>query len=89
MGKFIMLALCAAGLYFLFKGDSRKKEMQSDEEAEKLKSTGELVKDPECGTYVRKDGDIRVRSGEKIIVFCSYECREKYLEKLGIDSKQE
>ncbi len=89
MGKFILLALCAGGLYFLFKGDKRKKEMESKEESEKLKSTGDLVKDPECGAYVRKDGDIRVRSGDEVMVFCSYECREKYLERIGISTEEE
>ncbi len=89
MGKFIMLALCAAGIYFLFRGDKRKKEMESQKESEKLKSTGDLVKDPECGSYVRKDGDIRVRSGDEVMVFCSYECREKYLKKIGISPDKE
>lgn len=88
MGKFIVLLLCAAGLFFLFKGDKRKKEMESDEQTEKLKASGDMVKDPECGTYVPVDGDIRVRSGEDVMVFCSYECREKYLKRLGVDTEE-
>lgn len=89
MVKFIMLALCIAGLYFLFKGDKRKKEMQTKKQDEKLKSTGDLVKDPECGAYVRADGDIRIRSGEDVYVFCSYECREKYLKRLEAGTNHE
>jgi YHS domain-containing protein len=42
-----------------------------------------MVKDPSCGTYVDKDGDIRVREGDKVHVFCSYECRDKYLKRIG------
>ena len=41
-----------------------------------------MVKDPICGTYVEKDGSIRVREGEKVHVFCSYECRDKYLKQI-------
>ncbi|MBU1247513.1 MAG: transcriptional regulator [Proteobacteria bacterium] len=89
MGKFLLLALCAVGLYVLFKGDRRKKEMSSKQQSEKLKSTGDLIKDPECGSFVNKDGDIRVRSGDTVHVFCSYECREKYLKKLGVSIEQE
>ncbi len=88
MGKFILLALCAVGLYLLFKGDSRKKSMQNEKDTEKLKATGELIKDPECGSYVRADGDIRVRCGDEVHVFCSYECREKYLKKLELEAKE-
>jgi hypothetical protein len=85
MSKFLFLAIAVAGLYFLFKGDRRKKEMSSKKEADRLKATGELVRDPECGTFVRKDGDIRVRSGDAVHVFCSYQCREKYLKRLGVE----
>jgi YHS domain-containing protein len=45
-------------------------------------ASGEMIKDPVCGTYVEKDGDIRVREGETIHVFCSYECRDKYLKQI-------
>lgn len=40
---------------------------------------GVLVKDPVCGTYVSKESDIRIKEGEEVKCFCSYECRDKYL----------
>ena len=42
----------------------------------------EMVKDPECGAYVAVDGSISVRDGEKVHRFCSYECRDKFLQRL-------
>mgnify|MGYP006306884989 CR=1 FL=1 len=39
----------------------------------------EAVKDPVCGTYVSTDTDIRVRDGDQVLYFCSYECRDAYL----------
>ena len=86
--KFIILIIAAGLLYMLFKGDQKKRQVDTAEDQEKLKETGELVKDPMCGTYCRADSDIRVREGDKIHVFCSYECRDKFLEQKGFDSEQ-
>ena len=38
---------------------------------------GELVRDPQCGTYVPKDRAIVVGSGRNTQYFCSTECRDK------------
>ncbi|WP_461209590.1 transcriptional regulator [Desulfocurvus sp. DL9XJH121] len=79
------LLLAAVAIFFLvklFKGDARKKEAQSAKERDKLIASGEMVKDPVCGTFVEKDTSIRVREGEKVHCFCSYECRDKFLNQL-------
>lgn len=81
--KFLILALAAGLLYLLFKGDQKKKQMDSKDDTEKLKETGELVKDPMCGTYCRADSEIRVREGDQVHVFCSYECRDKFLKQMN------
>ena len=47
-----------------------------------------MVKDPMCGAFVSKDGDIRVREGEKVHYFCSYECRDKYVKMLQGQSSE-
>ena len=41
-----------------------------------------MVKDPQCGTYVSKDSEITVRDGETVYHFCSYDCRDKFLNAL-------
>lgn len=47
-----------------------------------------MVKDPICGTYVKKDSDIRVRNGEKVECFCSFECRDKYIKRLEAEQSE-
>ena len=81
--KFIIIAAALFIVYKLFMGDKKKKEMRNEKVVEKKVAAGEMVKDPICGTYVEKDGSIRVREGEKVHIFCSYECRDKYLKQLG------
>lgn len=83
MLKFIVIGLGLFLVYKLFMGDKRKREMQQEKATKQKMASGELIKDPVCGTYVNKDGDIRVREGEKVHVFCSYECRDKYLKQIG------
>ncbi|WP_264984109.1 transcriptional regulator [Pseudodesulfovibrio portus] len=83
MLKFIIIGVAIFIVYKLFMGDKKKKSMQSEKVVKQKVAAGEMVKDPICGTYVERDGSIRVREGEKVRVFCSYECRDKYLKQIG------
>jgi len=83
MLKFIVIGLAIFLLYKLFSGDKKKKDMNSEKVIRDKVASGEMVKDPICGTYVEKDGIIRVREGEKVHVFCSYQCRDKFLKQIG------
>ncbi len=87
MYKWLTLIIAAFIIWKLLSGDSKRKKAKEAEEKEKMAASGELVKDPECGAYVAVDGDIRVREGETVHHFCSYECRDKFLKKL--EAKQE
>lgn len=80
--KLLILAICAFVVWKLFAGDKRFKQSKAKEEKENLVASGEMVKDPVCGAYVSKNSDIRVRQGDVILNFCSYDCREKYLKRL-------
>ncbi|QJB57726.1 transcriptional regulator [Pseudodesulfovibrio sp. zrk46] len=82
MLKFIVIGVALFLVYKLFMGDKKKREMEKTETTKKRAASGEMAKDPICGTYVEKDGSIRVKEGEKVHVFCSYECRDKYLKQL-------
>lgn len=84
--KLLLLAICAFVVWKLFAGDKRYKESKAkaaekDNTAE-LIASGEMVKDPVCGAYVSKNSDIRVRQGDVVLNFCSYECRENYLKRI-------
>jgi len=82
MLKFVLIAVALFFLFKMFKGDSKHKETVSKKERDRLIASGEMIKDPVCGTYVDKDSDIRVREGEKVHCFCSFECRDKFIKQL-------
>ncbi len=81
MLKFIVIGVALFLVYKLFMGDKKKREVEKDQD---IKAKVAPVKWSK--TYLRhvcgKDGNIRVREGEKVHVFCSYECRDKYMKQL-------
>jgi YHS domain-containing protein len=79
MLKFIIFIAAGFFLYKLIMGDKKKKMVQKRKEEEKLEHSGEMVKDPVCGTYVSIESDIRVKDGDQVYYFCSYECRDAFL----------
>ncbi len=79
MLKFVVIAVACFVLYKLVTNDKKKKVEVKQNKDEQLAKEGVLVKDPVCGTYVSKDSDIRIKEGEQVRCFCSYECRDKYL----------
>ena len=84
------LVLIAAGyfLFRLFTNDARHKKQDSRKEKEEKIATGELIKDPVCGTYIDADSGITVRNGDTIHRFCSYECRDVFLQKLQASGRE-
>ena len=82
MLKFLVIGAALFLVYKLFMGDKKNKNMQNEKVVKEKVASGDMVKDPACGTYVDKDSDIRVREGDKVHVFCSYECRDKYLKQI-------
>ena len=85
--KVAIVALVCYVLYRLFMNDNKKKAEKDAEKKKKRIESGEMVKDPVCGTYVEKDSAITVRNGEQTLYFCSYECRKKYIESVGEQKK--
>jgi YHS domain-containing protein len=45
--------------------------------------TGELKKDPVCGTYIATATCIKEKVGGQTLHFCSQECRDKYVASLA------
>lgn len=45
--------------------------------------TGELKKDPSCGTYISAATSIKETVGGQTLHFCSKECRDKYVASLA------
>lgn len=82
MIKWVVLLVCGWLLFKLVTNDSKKKAEKKSKDMEKKVATGDMVKDPVCGAFVSLDQDIRIRDGETIHRFCSYECRDKFLARL-------
>ena len=80
--KLLIFAVCGWALFKMFTNDSKKNAAKKEKVQERKVATGEMVKDPVCGAYVSLDQEIRVRDGETIHRFCSYECRDKYIAQL-------
>lgn len=85
--KLLIIFICGFVVWKLFVGDKRFKQTKQQEKTENLQASGEMVKDPVCGAYVSKNSDIRVRQGDVVLNFCSYDCRETYLKRIGADSQ--
>jgi YHS domain-containing protein len=82
MLKFVIMAVAVYILFKLVTGDKKKKAATKKQQHKDLAADGVMVKDPICGTFVPKDTDIRVKNGKEVHCFCSYECRDKYVEQL-------
>ena len=85
--KVAIVALVCYVLYRLFMNDNKKKTEKEAEKRKKRMESGEMVKDPVCGTYVEKDSAITVKNGDQTLYFCSYECRQKYIESVTEQKK--
>jgi YHS domain-containing protein len=81
MLKLVILVAAGFLLYKLFMGDKKKKMEKSRQETDERVEAGDMVQDPVCGTYVSADSRIRVKDGKQVYRFCSFECRDAYLER--------
>lgn len=80
--KFIVIAVVLFILYKLLTNDQKKKKDAQLKENKNLAASGEMVKDPVCGTYVDKDSDVRIKKDGQVHCFCSYDCRDRYLKRI-------
>lgn len=88
MIKWVVIILCVWFLFKLLTNDSKKKTEKKQENMEKKYAAGDMVKDPICGAFVSKDQQIRVKNGDSVEYFCSYDCRDKYIKQLEEGTKE-
>jgi len=88
MLRWLLISIVAYGLYKLITNETHKR-MKGQPVAEKQettgagqKSSGNMVKDPVCGSYVDAAESISVRDGAKVYHFCGYTCRDAFLNQL-------
>jgi len=51
--------------------------------ANQVPLSGELKKDPNCGTYISAATSLKEKVGGQTLHFCSKECRDKYVASLA------
>ena len=82
MLKWVLIAAAIFVLYKLITNDRGRKDKKEAKAKERKIAAGEMVKDPICGSYVDIDSSIKVRDGQTVHHFCSYDCRQKFLDRL-------
>ena len=86
MMRWFIIGLVAYVLFKLVTNEARKraegKQSATPREDAAAENTGNMVKDPVCGAYVDAASSISVRNGAQVDHFCSYECRDSFLEQL-------
>lgn len=51
--------------------------------SEQVPLSGELKRDPSCGTYIAAATSLKEKVGGQTFYFCSKECRDKYVASLA------
>ncbi len=85
MIRWLVIAVVAFILYKLISNEFAKRvadKKNAESSSEQKVPTGDMVKDPVCGAYVDTASSVSVRDGAEVHRFCSYECRDAFLEKL-------
>ena len=86
MVRFAIFLLLAIVLYKFLRNlikDSRtgRREGPRDEKI------AELVRDPQCGTYLLPEQAFSARAGGEVLHFCSEACRDRFLAEHSAESK--
>ena len=84
MLRWVIIGVVIFVLYKLVTNEMKKRagEATPAKENSKAGPGSNMVKDPTCGSYVEMTSSISVRDGDTVHRFCSYECRDAFLEKL-------
>ncbi|SBV94167.1 TRASH domain protein [uncultured delta proteobacterium] len=82
--RWLIIGVVAFILYKLVTNEIHKRaaDRKTTEEKRRQEPSSDMVKDPVCGAYVDVASSVSVRDGAEVHRFCSYECRDAFLEKL-------
>jgi len=88
LGLLVAISVIRAIVGILFKGlgdlfSTQPNQPTQNRAANKVPLTGELKKDPVCGTYISAATSLQEKVGGEIHYFCSKECRDKYVASLA------
>jgi len=88
LGIVVAISVFRAIVGILFKGlgdllGPRPNPAAQRQSANQVPLTGELKKDPACGTYISAATSLHEKVGGETYYFCSKECRDKYVASLA------
>jgi YHS domain-containing protein len=78
-----ILRIIAKGFGELMSPRPTESGQSSQPSAKQVPLTGELKKDPACGTYIAAATSIQEKVGGETFYFCSKQCRDKYVASLA------
>jgi YHS domain-containing protein len=78
-----VMGIIAKGFGELMGPRSGQPGQSSQAPGKQVPLTGELKKDPACGTYIAAASSIQEKVGGETLYFCSKQCRDKYVASLA------
>lgn len=81
MIRVVVLIFLLVVLYYLVKNLLKGSENSSRAGESVDKRVAELVRDPQCGTYILPSQAVSARVGRHTYHFCSEECKDRFLDK--------
>ena len=82
MYRWLLVALAGYIIYRMFKNDFKAKADKRGAGEAARRDSGDMARDPVCGTFVDMAESITVRNGEKVYYFCGYDCRDEFLQRM-------
>ncbi|HYL39126.1 MAG TPA: hypothetical protein VEV17_24625 [Bryobacteraceae bacterium] len=82
----LLISVLRSVMRIIFKGFGEMLNPGANQQKEpdnRVPLTGELKKDPTCGTYISAATSIKETVGGQTFHFCSKECRDKYVASLA------
>jgi len=82
----VIISVLRAVIGIIFKGFANLMSPESTPQAKssgEVPLTGELKKDPACGTYISAATSLKEKVGGETFYFCSKQCRDKYVGSLA------
>ena len=80
LGRLILFGIASYFAYRFVRETLAKPEQRAFPKSSFDMLTGsDMVKDPQCGTYIVKEKSVIKRIGEENVHFCSEECANQYL----------
>jgi len=84
----VLITVLRAIVGIIFKGftslaNPKPAQQNRDAQGPQVPLTGELKKDPACGTYIAAATSLKETLGGQTFYFCSKTCRDKYVASLA------